>query len=213
MQLREKIQKYPRLKQAVLHLLVHPVKTRPRRWLRLLAFLYLRREKHSVIYRSVRKDLVPFNVFRLGCRSVVESFSTLNNMVGDIRIGCDSRIGLGNTVIGPVEIGNQVNFAQNVVVSGLNHNYNDPSRSIASQGVTTAPIRIGDDVWVGANSVILAGVTIGTHSIVAAGSVVNRDVPDHTVVAGNPARIVKRYDFREQAWIRPGEEKKHITPE
>lgn len=114
-----------------------------------------------MIYRSVRKDLPPFNQFSLGRYSVVEDFSCLNNAVGDLIIGDYTRIGLGNTIIGPVLIGNHVNLAQHVTVTGLNHNYQDAEKSIDEQGVSTQPVTIEDDVWVGANSVILPGVTLG----------------------------------------------------
>lgn len=198
--LKEKIKSNPRLKTFIHHLLIHPVKTRPRRWLRWCRFLYIRRGKGSVIYRNTRIDVVPFNAFSLGTRSVIESFSTVNNMVGDVIIGSRSRIGLGNTIIGPVRIGNDVNLAQGIVVSGLNHNYTDPSQTIISQGVTTAPITIEDDVWIGANAVILAGVTIGRHSVIAAGSVVTRDVPPLTLAGGCPARPLKHYNRETKTW-------------
>ncbi len=201
-QLKERIKQNPRLKQFILTWMVHPVKIRPRHWLRLLQPFYLKRKKGAIIYRNVRKDLVPFNPFTLGKRSVIESFSTLNNMVGEIRIGNHSRIGLGNTIIGPVFIGDKVNLAQNVTVSGLNHNYLDPDLPIIDQGVSTAPIHIEDDVWIGANAVILAGVTIGKHAIVAAGTIVNRSVPPYSVCAGNPGRIIKQYDFVKKEWVK-----------
>lgn len=57
--------------------------------------------------------------------------------------------------------------------------------------IETKPIHIGDNVWIGMNAIVLKGVTIGNNSIVAAGSVVTKDVPPNTIVAGNPARIVK----------------------
>ena len=95
-------------------------------------------------------------------------------------------------VFGPVLIGNHVNLAQGVVVSGLNHNFHDSTKRIDEQGVSTSQITICDDVWIGANSVITAGVTIGTHCVIAAGSVVTKDVPDNTVVAGCPARVIKQ---------------------
>lgn len=201
--LKEKIKQNPRLKQRLLFLLVHPVKTRPRRWLRSFQFTYLQKGKGSVIYRNVRKDLVPFNRFSLGQKSVVESFSTLNNMVGDITIGDYTRIGLSNTVIGPVTIGHHTNIAQNVTISGLNHIFHDITKTIAEQGVSTSPILIGDDVWIGANAVILAGVEIGKHSVIAAGSIVTRSVPPYSVCAGNPAKIIKQYDFGKKEWIKP----------
>lgn len=201
--LKKKLGHNPRLKQQVLHLLVHPVKTRPRRWLRLLQPFYLKRSKGSIIYGNVRKDLVPFNAFQLGAYSVIESFSTINNMVGAVIIGNHSRIGLSNTIIGPVTIGNQVNLAQNIVISGLNHNYRDITQPISKQGVTTIPVTIEDDVWIGANAVILAGITIGKHAVVAAGTVVTCNVPPYSVCAGNPGRIVRQYDFEQKTWIKP----------
>ncbi|MDD4116324.1 MAG: acyltransferase [Massilibacteroides sp.] len=198
----EKIKQNPRLKQVVLDLMMHPVKTRPRLWLRLLQFLYLKRGKGSIIYRSVRKDLVPFNRFSLGDYSVIESFSTINNAVGDIIIGNHTRIGLGNTIIGPTQIGNYVNLAQNVVISALNHNYENVNRSIHEQGVRTLPVSIESDVWVGANCVILPGVQIGKHAVIGAGSVVTKNIPDYSVAIGNPAKIIKQYDLKEKQWIR-----------
>lgn len=180
-----------RIKIRILNLLVHPVKTRPRYWLRLFQWIYMKRGKHSVIYRSVRRDIVPFNQFVLGDYSVVEDFCCINNAVGDMYIGNHTRIGLHNTIIGPVCIGNHVNLAQGVVVSGLNHNFKDPNRRIDEQGVSTSLVTINDDVWIGANSVITAGVSIGRHSVVAAGSVVTKDVPEYSVVAGSPAKVIR----------------------
>ena len=169
--IKEKLKTKPSLKSFLLNFIVHPIKTRPRLWIRLFQFVYIKKGNQSVIYRNVRKDIVPFNSFELGEKSVIESFSTINNMVGAITIGSCSRIGLGNTIIGPVSIGNNVNLAQNITISGLNHNYTDPNKIIISQGITTSEIIIEDDVWIGANSVILAGVSIGKHSVIAAGSI------------------------------------------
>lgn len=177
MALKETIKQNPALKQAVHRFIMHPVKTRPNWWIRIFSFLYLKRGKGSVIYRSVRLDLPPFNLFSLGKYSVVEDFSCLNNAVGDLIIGDYTRIGLGNTIIGPATIGHHVNLAQNVTVTGLNHNYQDADKRIDEQGVSTRPVTIEDDVWIGANAVILPGVTLGKHSVVAAGSVVSRSVP------------------------------------
>lgn len=198
--IKEKLKSNPHLKLFILNSIVHPVKTRPRWWIRLFQFLYMKKDSKSIIYRNVRKDIVPFNSFSLGKKSVIESFSTINNMVGNIIIGSNSRIGLGNTIIGPVTIGNHVNLAQNITVSGLNHNYQDPDKTIISQGVTTSLITIEDDVWIGANSVILAGTTIGKHSVIAAGSIVNHDIPPYTVAVGTPAKIIKQYNHEKKEW-------------
>lgn len=198
--IKEKLKSNPRLKLLVLDLIVHPIKTRPRWWIRLFQFIYLKKDTGSIIYRNVRKDIVPFNAFILGKKSVVESFSTVNNMVGDIIIGSNSRIGLCNTIIGPVTIGDNVNLAQNITISGLNHNYQDPDKTIISQGVTTSPIAIEDDVWIGANSVILAGTRIGKHSVIGAGCIVHQNIPPYSIAVGNPSKIIKQYNPHTQEW-------------
>ena len=60
--------------------------------------------------------------------------------------------------------------------------------------VATSPVKVGNKAWIGFNSIVLKGVTIGERSIVAAGSIVTRDVPDDTIVGGNPARVIRRID-------------------
>ncbi|MDR2848455.1 MAG: acyltransferase [Bacteroidales bacterium] len=201
MSIKEKINHNPQLKRCIFTCIMHPVKARPRWWVRVLQFVYMKRGKHSVIYRSVRRDIPPFNKFSLGAYSVIEDFSTINNAVGDLMIGDHTRVGLGNTVIGPVTIGNRVNIAQNVTVTGLNHIFEDVSKSIDEQGISTKAVEIKDDVWIGANAVILPGVTIGEHAVVAAGSIVTRAVPPYSVCAGNPAKVVKYYDFDKNEWM------------
>lgn len=189
---RQRLKNSPRLKQTLDWLIMNQRDARPRWYIRLLAPLYQHRGRHSKIYRSVRMDTPPYRTFSLGDHSVVESFSCINNAVGDVVIGDHTRIGLHNTIIGPVTIGQHVNLAQGIVVTALNHNYSIPDQRIDQQGVTTAAVTIGNDCWIGANAVILPGVTIGEHSVVAAGAVVTKDVPSHSLVAGVPARIIKQ---------------------
>lgn len=181
----------PQLKRLLDFLIMNQTETRPRWYVRLLAPLYQHRGRGAVIHRSVRMDTPPYRRFSIGEKSVVESFSCVNNAVGDVVIGHHTRVGLHNTIIGPVSIGNHVNLAQGITVTALNHNFADPSRRIDEQGVSTTPVTIEDDVWIGANSVILPGVTVGTHSVIAAGAVVTRNVPPHTLVAGVPAKVIK----------------------
>ena len=192
MNIKNYIQQHPQLKKALYRFLMHPVKTRPNWWIRPVVGLFMKRGKGSVIYRSVRKDITPFHPFVIGKQSVIEDYACINNAVGEIQIGDNTRIGLHNTIIGPVHIGNQVNLAQGVVISGLNHNYQDTNKPISEQGVSTNLITIQDDVWVGANAVIAAGVTIGKHCVIGAGSVVTKDILDYSVAVGNPAKVIKK---------------------
>ena len=171
---------------------MNQTETRPRWYIRLLAPLYQHRGKGSIIHSSVRMDTPPYRRFSIGRKSVIESFSCINNAVGDVIIGDYTRVGLHNTIIGPVRIGNNVNLAQGITVTALNHNFDDTTKRIDQQGVSTKAVTINDDVWIGANAVVLPGVTIGTHSVVAAGAVVSKDVPPYTIVAGVPAKVIKQ---------------------
>lgn len=189
---RQKFKGSTRLKRFIDWLIMNQVETRPRWYIRLMAPLYQHRGRHSVIHRSVRMDTPPYRKFQLGDYSVIESFACINNAVGDVIIGDHTRVGLHNTVIGPVNIGNHVNLAQSITVTALNHNFADSEKRIDEQGVSTTPVIIEDDVWIGANAVVLPGVKIGTHSVIAAGAVVTKDVPPHSIVAGIPAKVIKK---------------------
>lgn len=192
------------LKRLSIWLLMPRNQARPRLWVRLLLNPFKHHKgKHVRICRSVRNDLLPFRNFSIGDNSTVEDYATLNNGVGDIRIGSNTRIGIGSVIIGPVTVGNDVRLAQNIVCSGLNHSYSDISTPIWRQPITTAEIVIGDESWVGSNSVIVAGVTIGKHCVIAAGSVVTHSVPDYCVVGGNPAKIIKQYYASSGEWEKP----------
>lgn len=190
--LREGLQKSPRMKRFLDYIIMNQRDARPRWYIRLLAPLYQHRGRSSKIYRSVRMDTPPYRRFFLGNHSIIESYSCINNAVGDVVIGDYTRIGIHNTIIGPVCIGSHVNLAQGITVTALNHNFEDKEKRIDEQGITTKPIIIGDDVWIGANAVILPGVTIGKHCVVAAGAVVTKDVPDNSIVGGVPAKEIKK---------------------
>jgi acetyltransferase-like isoleucine patch superfamily enzyme len=92
---------------------------------------------------------------------------------------------------GPITLGDDVRIAPRVSIIADNHNHADVTRSIISQGTSSRGITLGDDIWIGAGAIILDGVTVGSHSIIAAGSVVTRDVPDYVIVGGNPARVIQ----------------------
>ena len=197
----QKIKSNQRLKKLAHWSILVPNQSRPRLWIKLFVNPFVhKRGKKSCIRRQTRLDVAPWNKFSLGEESTIEDYTAINNGVGDVIIGDRTRIGLSNTLIGPVQIGDDVRFAQNVVLSGLNHNYASIDSPIHTQGVSTKPIIIEDECWLGANVVVVPGVQIGKHSIVAAGSVVTKNIPPYSVVAGNPARLLKRYDFVKKSW-------------
>jgi len=203
MGLKEKIKSNEKLKKLVLWMLMPRNQARPRLWVKWFVNpIKHKRGKRSLVRRRTRIDLMPFNNFVLGEDSTIEDFSTVNNGVGDVLIGNRTRIGISNVLIGPITIGSDVMFAQNVVLSGLNHGYEDINLPPSLQKVETKPITIEDQVWIGANAVVTAGVTVGKHSIVAAGCVVVKDVPPFSIVGGNPGRLLKQYNHETKAWER-----------
>ena len=190
-----------KLKRFVHWLLIPTHQARPRLWVQWFVNPFFHKKgKGTTVCKRTRIDVLPFQKFNIGNYSTIEDFTTINNGVGAVHIGNNSRVGLGNVIIGPVTIGNNVILAQNIVISGLNHNYKDVDIPIYLQGETVALITIEDDCWIGANVVITAGVTIGKHSVVAGGAVVIKDVPPCCVVVGNPAKIVKRYNIETKIW-------------
>jgi acetyltransferase-like isoleucine patch superfamily enzyme len=117
-----------------------------------------------------------------------------------VRIGEGSFLNLGVMVasVELVEIGSHCMLANGCFVTDGNHRFDDPSRPVTWQGFTTrGPTRIGDNVWCGANVVVTSGVTIGARSVIGANSVVTADVPEGSIAAGVPARVL-----RPIAWAR-----------
>ncbi len=94
--------------------------------------------------------------------------------------------------LGGLSIGSGVRIASGSKLMSFNHSFSDKRTPIYKQGFTKKGIVVEDDVWIGTNAVILDGVRIGRGSIVGAGSVVNKDVPPFCIVAGVPAKIIKK---------------------
>ena len=199
----DKIKSNERLKHLALRMLMPKNQARPRLWVKLFLNPFKHKKgKGARICRRTRMDVMPFNFFSLGANSTIEDFCTVNNGVGPVIIGDRTRIGMSNVLIGPIEIGNDVMFAQNIVLSGLNHGYEDINVVPHDQKCTTSTIVIEDEVWLGANVVVVAGVRIGKHSVVAAGAVVTKEIPPYSVAVGNPARVIKQYNKETNKWER-----------
>jgi acetyltransferase-like isoleucine patch superfamily enzyme len=189
------------LKRFVHWCLIPKHQARPRLWVKWFVNpVYHSKGKGSKICRRTRIDVLPFQPFTLGDFSTVEDFATINNGVGPVHVGNNSRVGIGNVIIGPVTIGNNVILAQNIVMSGLNHNYTDIDMPIYLQGETVATITIEDDCWIGANAVITAGVTVGKHSVIGGGAVVTKNIPPYSIAIGNPAKVIKQYNPATKNW-------------
>jgi maltose O-acetyltransferase len=109
-----------------------------------------------------------------------------------ISIGSNSNIGINAAIHRGTRIGSNVMMGPEVIIFTTNHRTSSTEIPMIDQGYEpTAPVTIGDDVWIGARAIILPGVTVASGSIVGAGAVVSRDVPERAIVVGNPARIVR----------------------
>ncbi len=194
----------PTIKKFIHYLIVHPYATRPRWWFRTFVYPFIiKRGKGSIIKRKARIDILPTKKFVIGKYSIIEDYAIINNMMGDVVIGDKCGITSRVKLVGPVYLGNMVTMGSNSQITGLTHNFEDVTKPIKEQGVTPNPTIVEDDVWIGGNSVIIQGLRIGRHVIIASGSVVTRDVPPYSVVAGNPARVIKQYNFETKQWERP----------
>jgi acetyltransferase-like isoleucine patch superfamily enzyme len=119
-----------------------------------------------------------------------------------VSIGQRCIIGRGSHIVGHwnIEIGDDIQTGPYVYITDQNHTYEDPDEPIGRQWPTEAAVRIGSGSWLGANVVILPGAQIGEHVVVAAGAVVRGVIPDHCVVAGVPAKVVRRW-VKGQGWL------------
>lgn len=148
------------------------------------------------------------NLICIGKNSVLRGELLIFAHAGEIHIGEDCYLGEGSRIWSSesVKIGNRVYISHNVNIHDTNsHSLNPQLRhdhfmEIISTGhpqinnvdIQSQPVRIEDDVWIGFNSTIFKGVTIGKGSVIGACSVVTKDVPEFVVVVGNPAKVIKK---------------------
>jgi radical SAM protein with 4Fe4S-binding SPASM domain len=126
-----------------------------------------------------------------------------------IDIGEGSNIGRRCTISGAnrIVIGKNVLLGPNVFVADTSHEYRHAAIPIMHQEITTHQdeIHIGDGTWIGTNSVVVGNVKIGKHCVIGANSVVNRNIPDYCVAAGNPCRVVRVFDVESGTWAKVGD--------
>ncbi len=169
---------------------------------------YVERQLPSSISLGARLDVIPRarhlerHKLCLGKNSLIETSSVICTWHGDVILKDGASVGIGTIVIGPVVVGENSACSQNCFISGQSHLYQDVSKNFLRQGVKAEQVVIGKNVWLGSNSVILPGVKIGDNSVIGAGSTVVDDIPAYNVAAGNPARVVKRYDPKTGQWVR-----------
>lgn len=157
-----------------------------------LKFLDILPDNHSKInigQKKLRSFCAKHFMSRCGDNINIQkrtSFSSRCVIVNNSGIGKDSNL------YGAVFIGNDVMMGPHCTIYTQNHSYKEINRPMNKQGFSEEkPVFIGNDVWIGGHVIILPGVNVGNGSIIGAGSVVTRDVPDYAIVGGNPAQIIK----------------------
>ncbi|MFN7541014.1 MAG: acyltransferase [Bacteroidota bacterium] len=151
-------------------------------------------EDYAEINARSTQKIILGNRVTIGKYAIIRPGNLYGGEPGEgLRVGDHSNIGpycyIGCS--GFISIGNNVMISPRVSIYAENHVFDSLDATIKSQGVKRESVVIEDDCWIAANSILLAGVTIGKGSVVAAGSVVTQDVPPFSVVAGVPARIIK----------------------
>lgn len=128
---------------------------------------------------------------------------------GELTIGSNSYLGSFSVIVcnERIEIGEDVMMAQAVTIRDTDHASERTDLPMIRQGIVTAAVVIGDDVWVGHGVTILKGVTIGSGSVITAGAVVNEDVPAGAVVGGVPARVLKFRGDDDESPVRTSEDR------
>lgn len=124
--------------------------------------------------------------------------------VPTLRIGDRTSIGRFAHIacVGDIEIGPDVMTSERVFIGDTYHGYEDPDTPVIAQPMAVPqPVRIERGAFLGIGAVVLMGVTVGEHAFVGAGAVVTKDVPPRTVVVGNPARVVRRWDADHATWV------------
>ena len=104
--------------------------------------------------------------------------------------------------VGTIEIGREVLTAARIFIGDTYHGYEDPNVAVLDQPMAPpAKVTIGDGAFLGIGSAVLMGVTIGANAYVGAGAIVTADVEPRTLVVGNPARAVRRWDPKTEEWV------------
>ena len=123
---------------------------------------------------------------------------------GTVKISEGSEIGerCRISIVNSLEIGKKVLLSPNVYITDCDHEYRDINIPVIDQGVVqkNQNVSIGDESYIGINSVIVGNVSIGKHCVIGANSVVTKNVPDYCVAVGSPAKVIRKYDFEINEW-------------
>ena len=153
-------------------------------------------EKHTTIDGYASQKITLADGVKIGAFSLVTCTSHLSSYGKGLQMGNNSAIGdfahFGAS--GGIEIGSDVIMGSYISFHSQNHIFNDSTKLIREQGVTSKGIKLGNNIWVGAKATFLDGCVVGNNCVVAAGAVVKDIFPDNVVIGGVPAKIIKTID-------------------
>ncbi len=146
-------------------------------------------------YYWTRRKVVERLLKKCGKRVVVKNNCYFGNG-SKLEVGDDSQLGQNAQLLGPIKLGNHIMMGPDVMIMGVTHEVADLSKPMndPSRPAIERPVEIGNNVWIAARVIILPGVKIGDNCIIGSGAVVTKSFPDHCVIAGVPARFIKKYE-------------------
>lgn len=133
----------------------------------------------------------------------IQTYNDLTGLNSEVIIGDDCYIAYNNTFLagGNIIVENGVLFASNILISSENHSINpENNKYYMDQELECNSVCIGEGTWIGEKVCILPGVMIGKKCVIGAGSIVTKSVPDHCIVVGSPAKVIKNYNFETHKW-------------
>lgn len=161
-------------------------------------------DRHSDILEGNKIEI--YNNVYIGKYARLECYSKyMGNLYNpSIIIKDNVKIGKNFTCLsaGKVVIDEDSLIAGNVLITNENHSIDDPTTPYRKQPLNIGDVYIGKNVWIGEKVCVLPGVSIGEGSVIGAASVVTKSIPSFSIACGNPARIVKKYDFSSKKWVK-----------
>lgn len=149
--------------------------------------------------------------FTTGYNCRIETFGGKEDLEPKLIVGKNFRIGDNVHIAAAerIEVGDDCLLASKIFITDLSHGdygngaeATDPSTPPNDRPLTSSPVKIGNNVWIGESVSILGGVTIGDGCIIGANSVVSKSIPDNSIAVGCPARVIKRYDNTTKSWVK-----------
>ena len=149
---------------------------------------------YASVNALAKRGVVLGNNVTIGSRCIIDCTGVIRNLGEGLVVGNNVGISAGTHISarGRIEIEDDCIIGPDVCLEAENHKFRDPSTPVRLQGESRCGIRLRHGCWIGRGATILDGVTIGSNSVIGAGAVVTKDIPDHCVAVGVPARVIKQ---------------------